>query len=66
MEVFVYAKDSSFKDNFNRWHYMNQKERQEYGEPLLTNDQAWSTFCSLHGKHAPPGEKSRLRTFLGC
>jgi len=47
MEPFVYDKDDSYQNNFDRWWYMNSLERECWNEPKLDKTAAEKMFREL-------------------
>lgn len=50
MEEFHYDKNDSYESNFNRWHAMNNKERDVYNEPKLSPLEARAVFDDLYSE----------------
>lgn len=48
MEEFHYDKNDSYESNFNRWHAMNNKERDIFNEPKLSPLEARAVFDDLY------------------
>jgi hypothetical protein len=53
MFEFTYNEDSSYSANFNEWCYLNRKERETFGDTLLSTTQAKSLFDAQYGAKNP-------------
>ncbi len=50
---FTYSDAQSYSANYNEWCYLNRKERQLYGDELLTEDESKLIFDSQYGANKP-------------
>ena len=48
---FIYDKDSSYENNFNRWYNMNCAERSDYNERLYSEEEGKLVFNSMFKKY---------------
>ena len=48
MDVFKYDEESSYEQNFTRWHSMNSSERRQFNEEVLSVEDARSKFEDMH------------------
>jgi len=48
---FIYDKDSSYENNFNRWYNMNCAERSDYNERLYNEEEGKLVFNSMFKKY---------------
>lgn len=56
MFEFTYNDEHSYSVNFSEWCYLNRKERETFGDQLLTEAQQRATFDAQYGaKNTGPG-----------
>lgn len=46
--MFEYNDNRTFISNFNLWFEMNRDERQQYGEPLMSREDALKLFSQMY------------------
>lgn len=46
---FTYNKELSYSANFTEWCYLNRKERETFGDTLLTPEQSQAVFDAQYG-----------------
>ena len=49
MEIFIYDDELSFKQNYTTWRIMNEKERRQENEPLLSTAESKRMFVKMWG-----------------
>ena len=46
---FTYNEDTTYSANFNEWCYLNRKERELFGDDLLSTEQSKAKFDAQYG-----------------
>ena len=49
MEIFIYDDELSFKQNYTNWRIMNEKERRQESEPMLSVAESKRMFVKMWG-----------------
>lgn len=49
MEIFNYDDELSFQQNYTNWRIMNEKERRQENEPMLSVAESKRTFVKMWG-----------------
>jgi len=49
MEIFIYDDELSFKQNYTNWRIMNERERRQENEPLLSTAESKRMFVKMWG-----------------
>lgn len=50
---FTYNEDTTYSANFNEWCYLNRKERETFGDTVLSTSEAKSKFDAQYGAKNP-------------
>ena len=49
MKTYKYDKKNTYEDNYKSWKHMNDKERRDYKQDLLTEEEGKKTFREIFG-----------------
>ena len=49
MKTYKYDKKNTYEDNYKCWKHMNDKERRDYKQDLLTEEEGKKTFREIFG-----------------
>lgn len=52
MQQFMYDEARPHIENFRKWFYLNQKERELWNDVQLTSQAAWDLFNTYYGAWA--------------
>jgi len=50
---FTYNEEATYSANFNEWCYLNRKERETFGDTLLSEAQQQEIFDAQYGAKKP-------------
>tara|TARA_R110000824_G_scaffold341659_2_gene528101 strand:- start:66 stop:257 length:192 start_codon:yes stop_codon:yes gene_type:complete len=48
MKSFKYDKKNTYENNYKSWKHMNDKERRDYKQDLLTEEEGEKTFREIY------------------
>jgi hypothetical protein len=58
---FIYKEERSHLENYQKWSYLNRKERELWNDVKLTDQASWDLFNVYYGAYASTAFRSHVK-----